>query len=188
MLFTNNLLTKRLFSDMAIALVVMSSSLFVSSSINSQTDWQTQPQQAIATLGNGNYQFCSKPQPQNLDGAGVCFNFTKIGDRIDGYYAYPHTDDFICLRGEVNGNKFKGEALALSWAGREWINIPKTEFKWDEEGYLSLDHHKIIRSSRGEGRGDRTDWILFRHAMLDTQGFYRYPQPLMTAPSQLCQW
>jgi hypothetical protein len=179
MLRTNNLL-----KDMAIALLVMSSSLLVSSSINSQN----QPQQVIAALGNGSYQFCSKPKPQKLDGAGVCFNFTKIGDRVDGYYAYPHSDDLICLRGKVHDNNITGEALAVSWAGREWTNIPKTEFKWDEEGHLILNHYKIIRSSKGNDRGDLNEWILFRKATLDVEGFYRYSQPLMTTPSQLCQW
>jgi hypothetical protein len=179
MLRTNNLL-----KDMAIALVVMSSSLLISSSVNSQN----QPQQAIATLDNGSYQFCSKPKPQKLDGAGVCFHFTKIGDRVDGYYGYPHSDDLICLRGKVLGNKVVGEALAVSWAGREWTNIPKTEFTWDEEGHLSLNHYKIIRSSKGNDRGDRNEWILFQQATLDVAGFYRYSQPLMTTPSQLCQW
>jgi len=154
MLRTNNLL-KNFLKDVAIALLVMSSNLLVSSSISSQN----QPQQSIATLSNGNYQLCSKPKPQKLDGAGVCFNFTKIGDRVDGYYAYPHTDDLICLRGKVIGDKVTGEALAVSWAGREWTNIPKTEFKWDEEGHLSLNHYQVMRSSKDAHTGDRTEWI-----------------------------
>lgn len=46
---------------------------------------QTQP--AIATLVNGNYQFCTEPPPNDWrTGAGVCFNFTKTGDRASGYY------------------------------------------------------------------------------------------------------
>ncbi len=179
MLRTNNLL-----KDMAIALIVISSSLFASSSISSQNETQ----QAIAALGNGNYQFCSKPKPQKFDGAGVCFNFTKIGDRVDGYYAYPHSDDLICLRGKVRGNNVTGEALAVSWAGREWTDIPKTEFKWDEEGHLSLNHYQIILSSKGNDRSDLNKWILFRKATLDVEGFYQYSQPLMNSPSQLCQW
>jgi len=183
MLRTHNLLKNSL-KDVAIALVVMSSSLFVSSATNSQT----QPQQAIATLSNGNYQFCSKPKPQKLDGAGVCFNFIKIGDLVDGYYGYPHSDDLICLRGKVSVNTVAGEALAVSWAGREWTNIPKTEFKWDEEGHLSLNHYQVMRSSKDAHTGDRTEWILFQQATLDLTGFYRYAQPSMTAPSQICQW
>jgi hypothetical protein len=52
--------------------------------------------QSIATLVNGNYQFCSEPPPSDWrSGAGVCFNFVKIGDRASGYYGYPYTDDFI---------------------------------------------------------------------------------------------
>jgi len=81
-----------------------------------------------------------------------------------------------------------GEALAVSWAGREWMNIPKAEFKWDEEGHLSLNDYKVMRSSEGDDRGNRIEWILFQQATLDLAGFYRYLQPSMTSPSQLCQW
>ncbi len=157
-------------------------------------DMAAKAQNAIAALADGKYQFCSKPQMLDRSrnwqgGSGVCFSFTKIGDRVDGYYAYPNTDDLICLRGQVQNSIVKGEALALSWAGREWINIPKVEFKWDEEGHLTLKESKIIRSSI-DNRGGRTDWILFRRAVLDTQGFYQYSnsQALMTPPSQLCKW
>ncbi|MEE3719293.1 hypothetical protein V2H45_21345 [Tumidithrix elongata RA019] len=78
------------------------------------------------------------------------------------------------------------EALAISWASREWTVIPQTAFKWDEEGHLTLDRGKIVRTSHG-GTG-RTDWILFRDAGLDTEGFYQYSKPVMTSPSQLCNW
>jgi hypothetical protein len=164
-------------------------------------DMAATAQKAIASLADGKYQFCSKPQlSDQLDRSrnwqsktGVCFSFTKIGDRVDGYYAYPNTDDLICLRGQVQNSIVKGESLAVSWAGREWINIPKVEFKWDEEGHLTLNESKVIRSSI-DNRGGRTDWILFRQAVLDTQGFYQYSnqhsnsQALMTSPSQLCKW
>ncbi|TYQ24436.1 hypothetical protein PseudUWO311_19225 [Pseudanabaena sp. UWO311] len=144
-------------------------------------------QNAIATLANGNYQLCSQPKPSDWrNGAGVCFNFTKTGDRVDGYYGYPHSDDFICVRGLTNGSLITGEALAISWGGRQWISIPKTEFKWDEEGHLSLKDGKVIRTAMD--RGGRTEWILFSHAKLNTDGFYQYPQPFMTSPSQLCDW
>ncbi len=50
-------------------------------------------QPSIAKLANGNYQFCSQPKPNDWrDGAGVCLNFVKVGDRIGGYYGYPHSD------------------------------------------------------------------------------------------------
>jgi hypothetical protein len=144
-------------------------------------------QTAIATLADGNYQFCSQPQPSDrLSGAGVCFNFAKIGDRVDGYYGYPHSDDAICLRGKIDRHMVRGEALAISWPGREWTVIPKTEFNWDAESHLALRDGKIIRTSRE--RGGRIDWISFRHARLDTEGFYQYSKPHMTPPDQLCKW
>lgn len=161
----------------------------VSSSPSSSSIEQdpTKTQQAISTLVNGNYQFCTAPPPSDWrSGAGVCFNFTKIGDRVNGYYGYPYTDDFICVRGKVKGNLVTGEALMISWLGREWTSIPKTAFKWDEEGRLTIKDGKIIRTTRD--MNGRTDWILFGSAKLDTKGFYRYTKLPLTPPSQLCNW
>jgi hypothetical protein len=144
-------------------------------------------QNAIATLSNGNYQFCSQPKPDDWrSGAGVCFSFAKTGDRVDGYYGYPHTDDLICVRGEGRGSLVTGEALAMSWGGSQWISIPNTEFNWDQEGRLSLQDGKVIRTAMD--RGGKTEWILFNDAKLNTEGFYQYQQPLMTSPTQLCKW
>jgi hypothetical protein len=144
-------------------------------------------QNAIASLSNGSYQFCSQPKPQDWrNGAGVCFNFAKTGDRVDGYYGYPHSDDLICVRGIVKGSLVTGEALAISWGGRQWISIPNPEFKWDEEGHLSLKDGRVIRTAKD--RGGRTEWILFSQAKLNAEGFYQYPQTFMTSPSKLCEW
>jgi hypothetical protein len=159
----------------------------VSGSPSSPPVKQNANTQSIATLVNGNYQFCTEPPPSDWrSGAGVCFNFIKIGDRASGYYGYPYTDDFICLRGKVKGNLVTGEALMVSWLGREWSSIPKTAFKWDEEGHLLLKDGKIIRTTID--KSGRTDWILFGLAKLDTQGFYRSNKSLLTSPSQLCDW
>lgn len=144
-------------------------------------------QSAIATLTNGNYQYCSQPDPHDWrDGAGVCFNFAKIGDRVNGYYGYPHSDNFICVKGQVNGNLITGEALTISWADNQWRNIPKSAFKWDSEGRLTLSQGNIIRTlNDAEGR---TTWILFRNASLNISGFYQYNTPRMKPPSELCEW
>jgi hypothetical protein len=143
--------------------------------------------QTISTLTNGIYQFCSEPPPSDWrSGAGVCFNFVKISDRVNGYYGYPYTDDFICVRGKIKGNLFTGEALIMSWLGREWTSLPKTAFKWDEEGRLLLKDGKTIRTTID--KSGRTDWVLFGSAKLDTQGFYRSTKSLLTPPSQLCDW
>ncbi|WP_103667112.1 hypothetical protein [Pseudanabaena sp. BC1403] len=169
-----------LFKFCGVILVAISVSVLLSSD-------EANAQNAIATLANGNYQFCSQPKPQDWrNGAGVCFNFVKTGDRVDGYYGYPHSDDFICVRGLTNSSLVTGEALAISWGGRQWISIPKPEFKWDEEGHLSLKDGKFIRTATD--RGGRTEWILFSQAKLNVEGFYQYQQPLMTSPSKLCDW
>jgi hypothetical protein len=141
----------------------------------------------IATLINGNYQFCTEPPPRDWrTGAGVCFYFTKISDRVSGYYGYPYTDDFICVRGKVQNNLVIGEALMISWLGREWTRIPKTALKWDEEGHLLLKDGKISRTT--SDKSGRTEWILFGSAKLDARGFYRSNKLPLTSPSRLCKW
>jgi hypothetical protein len=168
-------------------LILVERDSIVSGSLSSPSVKQNANAQSIATLANGNYQFCTKPPPNDWrSGAGVCFNFIKIGDRASGYYGYPYTDDFICVRGTIKSNLVTGEALMVSWLGREWTSIPKTAFKWDEEGHLQLKDSKIIRTSID--KNGRTDWILFGSAKLDTQGFYRSTKSLLTSPSRLCDW
>jgi hypothetical protein len=148
---------------------------------------QAVAQETIAMLPDGNHQFCSKPQQQQEpSAAGICFNFIKIGDRLDGYYAYPYTDELICLRGQINGHMVQGKALAISWPGHAWETIPKTEFRWDTEGRLMLSGGQIVRTDTD--RSGRTDWISFRYAALNTQGFYQYHNSLLTSPAQLCKW
>lgn len=142
--------------------------------------------EAIAALTDGRYQFCSQPDSENgRDGAGVCLNFTKTADRVDGYYGYPHSDQFVCIRGAVAGNLITGEALVISWAGNQWTDIPESELIWDQEAHLTLSQGSLIRTS---GSSDRTDWILFRRAILDASGFYPYSSPRMKAAAELCDW
>lgn len=146
-----------------------------------------QIQPMVATLADGNYQFCSQPDPHDWqDGTGVCFVFHKSDRYVSGYYGYPHSDNFICFKGQVEDNSIVGEALEISWAGRERTNIPQSAFTWDSEGYLTLSQGNIVRTSDDvEGR---IDWILFREAALNLSGFYQYSSPRMTAPTQLCDW
>jgi hypothetical protein len=145
---------------------------------------QNQPR--IATLADGNYQFCSQPAPHDWqDGAGVCFVFQKFDRQVEGYYGYPHSDNFICVKGQVKDNAIVGEALQISWAGDEWTDIPQSAFKWDWEGRLTLNQGNIVRTINDvEGR---IDWILFRQATLNLNGFYQYSSPRMTPPAQLCE-
>ncbi|MDZ8054156.1 MAG: hypothetical protein RMX68_017295 [Aulosira sp. ZfuVER01] len=141
----------------------------------------------VADLADDNYQFCSQSAPQDWrDGAGVCFVFAKIGNRVDGYYGYPHSDDFICLRGKVDGNRIAGEALAISWAVHQQNQIPESAFHWDSEKRLTISQGNIIRTTKdGE---DPIEWIFYRNALLNIDGFYQYNRPRMTTASQLCKW
>ncbi len=140
----------------------------------------------LATLADGLYQWCSQPAPAKLDGAGVCLVFRKSGSLIEGYYGYPHSDRFICLRGTAKHDRIQGQALVLSWPGEEWPTIPKGSFQWDEEGHLTLAEGRVLRQS-GNG-GERLTWIQFGKASLTLSGFYAYRQPRMRPASELCDF
>jgi hypothetical protein len=141
----------------------------------------------IAKLTNGNYQFCSQPKPNDWrDGAGVCLNFAKVGDRIDGYYGYPHSDVFICMRGRILENTITGQALGIYWSGNQPHEIPQNRLEWDVERRLRLGQGKIIRPIRD--RDDRPNWILFQTASLKVEGLHQYPTPQMTPAPKLCDW
>ncbi|RCJ38391.1 hypothetical protein A6770_13680 [Nostoc minutum NIES-26] len=152
-----------------------------------QKSWIAVQSANIATLANGNYQFCSQPDPKDWrDGAGVCLNFSKVGNRLNGYYGYPHSDNFICIRGTVDNNLIAGEALAILWGVNQLKNTPESAFKWDLEQRLTLSQgHLISTANNGE---DAVKRILYRHASLNLEGFYQYNRPRMTPPSQLCEW
>lgn len=141
----------------------------------------------IAALADGSYQVCSAPDPMDWQtGAGVCFVFDKVDDRVQGYYGYPHSDQFICLRGRVENSLITGEAFTLSWAGNVWESIPDAPFAWDDEGHLTLSEGRISPSS--EETHEHTSLILFDNALLDVNSFYQYNSPRMVAPAQLCNW
>jgi hypothetical protein len=144
----------------------------------------------IASLANGNYQLCSQPDPKDWrDGAGVCFNFSKTGNRVNGYYGYPHSDQFICIRGLVDGARITGEGLGIVWDNLQLNNTPKSaEFKWDSEGRLTLSQGHILNLNTINADDDHAQWIFYRKASLNLQGFYQYNRPRMTPVSQLCQW
>ncbi len=145
------------------------------------------PQTKIAALQNGKYQFCTQPEPKDWrDGAGVCLNFTKTKNQIDGYYGYPHSSRFICIKGKIDGNIIAGQALEISFAEGKPPNLSGSEFKWDSQQRLTLSQGKIAHTESDEW--GRTDWIFFSRASLDVNGFYQYNKPRMTPPSQLCNW
>jgi hypothetical protein len=132
-----------------------------------------QAQDVMATLPDGNYQFCSQPETKDSPfGSGVCFWFRKVNNRVVGAYGYPQSDDSICISGEVKDNLATGEALAVSWPGSPWENIPQSPVDWDEEGRLKVAVGSIIHTSNSED--GRIDWIQFRSTALNLNGFYRY--------------
>ncbi len=141
---------------------------------------------AIAALANGYYQFCSQADPGNgRDGEGVCFLFEKAGPQVEGYYGYPHSDHFICLKGTTQDNVLQGEAFVISWEGVEWKEVPQTSFTWDVEGRLTLSR---VMKPPSQAQAQAVTKILFRDARLDVHGFHQYKQPRMQHPSKLCSW
>lgn len=148
---------------------------------------QIRETKAIAAFPDGHHQICSKPDPMDWrDGAGVCFNFIKTGRQIEGYYGYPHSDRFVCLRGTIDQNLWQGEGLTFSWSGESWSKSLPSDFRWDTEKRLRLRDGRIVRST-GQG-SERIEWIRFRRASLDIKNFYRYRSPRMTAIADLCHW
>ncbi|MBE7384766.1 MAG: hypothetical protein F6J95_025545 [Leptolyngbya sp. SIO1E4] len=141
----------------------------------------------LVHLADGAYQFCTEPDPLDWrDGAGVCLNFVKQGTTFQGYYGYPHSNSFVCLRGQLSEDWLQGEGLVLAWAGQTWPEIPQEEFIWDTEGRLYLSQGEIVHSEKSDEGW--VCWILFRQARLNLEGLYRYATPRMVSPTQLCDW
>ena len=141
----------------------------------------------VVSLTDGAYQFCTEPPPQDWrDGAGGCLNVQKTNTTLDGYYGYPHSGSFVCLRGNVSNHFLSGRGLVMSWAGYNWPEIPQKDFYWDKEQRLLLSQGKQV-GSEGEGQ-DQINWIMFQTATLNLKDLYRYPEVRMTKPGQLCDW
>lgn len=83
----------------------------------------------LSGLPDGAYQLCTEPDPEDwTDGAGSCLNIVKQGQFASGYYGYPHSSNFICLRGEISETFLVGEALFISWSAHRWTNFPDEAF------------------------------------------------------------
>ncbi len=142
----------------------------------------------LSELTDGAYQFCTEPDPKDwTDGAGICLNLVKEGQYASGYYGYPHSSHFICLRGELLENSLVGEALFIVWSAHQWTDFPQGEFSWDVENRLILENG-ILLTSRETDQVDTIRWVTFQQATLNTHDLYLYPSPRMTAPNQLCDW
>ncbi|MDJ0706721.1 MAG: hypothetical protein QNJ46_25910 [Leptolyngbyaceae cyanobacterium MO_188.B28] len=153
----------------------------------SEADLPRTVESLLMNLADGVYQFCTESDPQDWrDGAGACLNVLKQGTTADGYYGYPHSDRFVCLRGQIAGDWLYGEGMVVSWAGRTWSDIPQEEFTWDQEGRLHLSQGELAHSE--ESSEGQVSWIIFQQASLNMQGLYLYPVFRMTSPTQLCDW
>lgn len=173
--------------------IALGSLLLISGGVLHSLDKDIQAQtESFATLPNGNYQLCSGPEPAPNDwhdGFGVCLVFEKVEQQVTGYYGYPHSDNFICLRGELTNHRVDGEALFLSWAGRRAMTEPELEqdetFVWDLEGRLTLTEGELVYDFENDRR---MVWFWFHRAELDLENFYQYSELRMNDPSNLCPW
>lgn len=166
-------------------LLVLGIALLFPISVESQTPTM---ETLLTPLEDGGCQLCTEPDPQDWrDGSGTCLNILKQGTTLEGYYGYPHSGSFVCLRGQVSENWFDGQGLVISWAGNILPDIPQETFIWDyPEERLSLSQGELVRSE-DEG-ADQISWIMFQSARLNMQSMYLYDSPRMTSPMQLCDW
>lgn len=72
-----------------------------------------QEETTIENLPNGNYRYCSDPNPYPEDEPDVhryCFTFTKTGNKVVGDYLYraPKDTPYICLEGTAKNNLITG--------------------------------------------------------------------------------
>jgi hypothetical protein len=168
-------------------ITLLLSSLLMQSVAQSQTVFRDPKLTNIATLGDGVHQLCSEPKPKNWQqGAGVCFVFSKKNDQVDGYYGYPHSDGFVCVRGRAKGDRILGQAYLVSWQGDRWNEVPTSAFHWDAEKRLLLNQGKLIQHAGASAHNG--DWIIFRQAKLDVNQFYHYRVVAMNPPNKLCDW
>lgn len=144
--------------------------------------WANSTSFSLASLDDGNYQFCSKPEPQDgRDGDGVCFIVAKLGDRLDGYYGYPHSEMYVCIRGRAEGNQVSGYGLVLFWS-----TITTSEFTWQLDPRLMLQNGSVIRSQIGYH--EELYWVQYDDLKLNIDGFHQYPIAKMHASPKMCEW
>jgi hypothetical protein len=168
----------------------------VSQTVRSQAAQAQQPTAVIAKgqglsqlpkLKDGNYQFCSQPDPGGWRvGAGVCFIFSKQGNAVDGYYGYPHSNTFVCIRGKANDDLIQGEGFIPFWQDGAPESQTAPESLKDQEGRLHLSQGKRMSSPNPGMEG--TQILFFAKASLNTNQFYQYSTPRMTAVARLCDW
>ncbi len=134
-------------------------------------------------LPDGDYRLCGPHSSAELSGdQDPCYVFNKSGPQVDGYFGYPNSDSFICVRGNVSPLTVTGEALGLSWAGSIWTALPQTRFNWDPEGHLWLNQAILAHST------DMGQWILFQDATLHLSGFQHQTSSTARSPLDLCDW
>lgn len=141
----------------------------------------------LATLKDGNYQFCSQPDPGGWwVGAGVCFVFSKRGDAVDGYYGHPHSNNFVCIRGTARDHQIHGEGFIPFWQDGTSESQVMPESLKDQEGHLYLSQGKRMYSQSQNMAGSQI--LFFASASLKINQFYQYSSPRMTPASRLCDW
>ena len=139
----------------------------------------TNRQFTIATLPEGNYRFCSDRPPSDIDRvSGVCFRFSKQGDRVTGDYYYPYEGSSVCLTGRVNGNTVSGQAVErLSPTSEPPEDLSEQLTSWRQEGFLQVGNGVYVDDR------NRRDAIRYRSALLNLNNFYQYNAGAVLPPA-----
>ncbi|MGL6338707.1 MAG: hypothetical protein ACRC80_06145 [Waterburya sp.] len=159
---------------------------------------QDEPQEdiLIENLVNGNYRFCSDPNPypndDEPDAHRYCFDFTKTGSKVTGSYLYraPKDVPIICLEGVAQDNQVNGTGYEMIFGNSEPFTVndfsdlqhtrsnPKLSYWDDVEMYQGGFNLKVsspnlhsLMSPSTDKYATYSDVIRYDIAQLDLNGF-----------------
>lgn len=125
----------KLISTIFICIKLLNGCSFASKSVVNSQQNINQNKTDIENLPNGNYRYCSDPNPYPEDEPDVhryCFSFTKTGNRVVGGYLYraPKDTPYICIEGTAKDNLVTG-------AGYEDIGPSTQPYTEEDFSYLN---------------------------------------------------
>lgn len=154
-------------------------------------------QRTVESFPDGEYLLCENSPPAGRsDPRGLlCYQFTKIGDQIEGVFYRMATEEFVCVTGLVRNNTVMGEAATFDPIGNSTpvqfsaIEQRDSFLYWERSQYLQLRGQTVVNVPHTDrGQIYYTPWTLYHNAMLDLSGFYVYPSHFMVNSSPSCQF
>lgn len=144
-------------------------------------------EQKIQNLQDGNYKFCSIPPPQETlteeeffiqlqTNNPTCFLFNKQGDIVVGdlYTTQTFGEDGICVGGKVNNNTLSGKASVTFYEGADYVKINTEEAIQSTRKYWLEKQVLSITESEYFSENVEFPYVVFKSALLNLNGFYRY--------------